>query len=169
MRKIPICKVCAKTGVLCSSCDSKLQSGEVSQLEIDISKELLELEKKFTNLKNVSLYKVIEKDDLIVLIVGKGDLNYFKGDHSKIRWILQEEYNKNIRIIEKSKNPKKVLEDLISPIPVLGINQIYLPTGEIENKARVSEKDFERLSIDVKVLEDIIHSLTGTAIRIVFE
>jgi len=169
MRKIPICKVCAKTGVLCSSCEAKLRKGEVSQLEIDLSKEFLELEKKFHDLKKVSFYKAIEKDDMVVLIVGKGEIKYIIGEFGKTRKVLQEKFGKNFRIIQKSKDPKKILDDLIAPVPVLGINQIYLPTGEIENKARVSEKEFNRISVDIKVLEDIIYTLTGTHIRIVFE
>ncbi len=169
MRKIPICKVCAKTGVLCSSCETKLRNGEVTQLEIDLSRTLLDLEKQFPALKRVSFYKAIEKEDLVILIVGKGEINHIIGNYGKTKKILQEKFNKNFRVIEKSKSPKKILEDLIAPIPVLGINQIYLPTGEIENKARVSEKDINRIPIDINILEDIIYSLTGTHIRIVSE
>lgn len=169
MRNIPICKVCAKTGVLCSSCQSKLKRGEVSELEIEVSKELLDLEKKYSDLKKVAFYRAIEKDNLVILIVGRGDINKVMGEYGKTKKDLQERINKKIRVIEKSRSAKRILENLIAPIPVLGINQIYLPTGEIENKARVAVKDERKMPIDIDVIEDIIYSLTGTHIRIVFE
>ena len=169
MKTLPICKVCAKTGVLCTSCESKLEKGEISELEIELSKTFLELEKKHPGLKNVNFYGALEKDNLIVLIVGKGEIDNVRGEYGKTRKALSEKFKKTIRIIEKSKDPKKILEDLIYPIPVLGINQIFLPTGEVENKARINEKDFSKLPIDKEILEDIIYTLTGTQIRIVPE
>ena len=169
MRKIPICKVCAKTGVLCASCQSKLEDGQVSKLEVELSKAFLELEKKFSELKKVSFYKAIEKNDLVILIVGKGDITRIIGEYGKTRKALQDRFNKSFRIIVKSKNPKKILEDLIAPTPVLGINRIFLPTGEIENKARLSENHHNKVAIAIDTLENIIYSLTGTHIRIVFE
>lgn len=169
MRQIPICKVCAKTGVLCSSCQSKLEEGKVSDLEIKLSCAFLDLENRFSDLKKVKFYKAIEKGDLAILIVGKGDINRVIGEYGKTRKELQKKVDKTFRIIEKSKDPKKILENLIAPIPVLGINQIFLPTGEIENKARVAKKDKNRVPIDIDTIEDVIYSLTGTHIRIVFE
>jgi transcription antitermination factor NusA-like protein len=146
-----------------------LKRGEVSELEIEVSKELLDLEKKYSDLKHVEFYRAIEKDDLVILIVGRGDINKVMGEYGKTKKDLQERINKKIRVIEKSRSAKRILENLIAPIPVLGINQIYLPTGEIENKARVAVKDERKIPIDIDVIEDVIYSLTGTHIRIVFE
>jgi len=161
--------VCAKTGVLCSSCEALLKKGQVSKLEIKISNELLELEKKYSELKNVSFYRAIEREDFIILIVGKGEISNFLGPYGKTRKAIQEKLNKNVRIIEKTNDPKKILEDLIAPVPVLGINQIFLPTGEVENKARIAIKDSSKITIDIKILEEIIYSLTDREIRIAFE
>jgi transcription antitermination factor NusA-like protein len=146
-----------------------LKRGEVSELEIEVSKELLDIEKKYSDLKHVEFYRATEKDDLVILIVGRGDINKVMGEYGKTKKDLQERINKKIRVIEKSRSAKRILENLIAPIPVLGINQIYLPTGEIENKARVAVKDERKIPIDIDVIEDVIYSLTGTHIRIVFE
>ena len=49
------------------------------------------------------------------------------------------------------------------------MNKIYLPTGEIESKARLKLGDENRLPARTSVLEDIIYQLTNEKIRIVFE
>ena len=49
------------------------------------------------------------------------------------------------------------------------MNKIYLPTGEIESKARVKLGDENRLPANPDVLEKIIYRLTNERIRFAFE
>jgi len=44
-QELPVCVVCAG-GVLCSKCQKKMDKGEIAQFDIDLTRELLELEKK---------------------------------------------------------------------------------------------------------------------------
>ena len=61
MRTMPICKICAKTGVLCNSCETKLEDGEITQQDIDLANYLMELEGRFSALKNVDFYKSMQE------------------------------------------------------------------------------------------------------------
>jgi transcription antitermination factor NusA-like protein len=170
VRTIPICKICAKTGVLCNSCQTKLEEGAISQIDIDLSNYLMELESsKFPALKNVNFYRSIQADSVLILLVGKAEIASFIGPRGKLIKLLQEKFNRNIRIIEKVTDLKKTIEDLIVPAELLGMNKIYLPTGEVESKARLKFGDQNRLPARTNVLEDVIYQLTNEKIRIVFE
>ncbi|MHA1356748.1 MAG: hypothetical protein ACTSRC_01415 [Candidatus Helarchaeota archaeon] len=166
---MPICKICAKTGVLCNSCQTKLDSGDITQLDIDLANYLMELEVRFSGLKDANFYKSIEVGSVLILLVGKGNIASFIGPRGKVIRLLQEKTGKNVRIIEKVSDLKKIIEDLIVPAKLLGMNKIYLPTGEVESKARIKLGDENRLPADYSVLEDIIYRLTNQRIRIVFE
>jgi len=166
---MPICKICAKTGVLCKSCQTKLDRGEITQLDIDLSNYLMELEGKFPALKESHFYKTIEFESVLIILVGKGEIASFIGPRGKLIKLLQDKFGKNIRIIEKVSDLKKTIEDLIVPAELLGMNKIYLPTGEVESKARLKLGDESRLPADPTVLEEAIYRLTNERIRIAFE
>lgn len=169
MRTMPICKICAKTGVLCNSCETKLEDGNISQLDIDLANYLMELEGRFPGLKDANFYRSIDMGAVLIVLVGKGEISSFIGPRGKIIKLLQEKFGKNIRIVEKSTDLKKILEDLIVPAKLLGMNKIYLPTGEVESKARLKLGDENRLPANPSILEEIIYQLTNERIRIAFE
>ena len=130
----------------------------------------MELENsKFPALKNMNFYKSIQAGSVLIIVVGKAEIASFIGPRGKLIKLLQEKFNSNIRIIEKVTDLKKTLEDLIVPAELLGMNKIYLPTGEIESKARLKLGDQNRLPASTSVLEEVIYHLTNEKIRIVFE
>lgn len=130
----------------------------------------MELESsKFPALKNVNFYRSIQANSVLILVVGKAEIATFIGPRGKLIKLLQEKFGKNIRIIEKVTDLKRTLEDLIVPAELLGMNKIYLPTGEVESKARLKLGDEGRLPAKASVLEDVIYQLTNEKIRIVFE
>ena len=169
MKQLPICKICAQTGMLCSNCNDRLDEGIISDLDIDVSKELIALEKDNKQLVNSHFYRGIETSSLLVLVVGQGEVTNFIGPKGRIKKALQDRFHKGIRIIEKSGDVQKILEDLVFPARILGINQIYLPTGEVEKKARIYKADSKKFPVKPEVIEELIQELTGKRIRIAFE
>ncbi|MHA1238692.1 MAG: hypothetical protein ACTSSJ_05585 [Candidatus Odinarchaeia archaeon] len=169
MVNIPICVFCAQTGILCSSCQEKLSKGEISDLDIKLSKELLSLENKFPALKDVTFYKAIEVGNTIVLMVNSTSMSNVIGVKGKIVRRLEDIFKKRIRVVAKSKNARRIVEDLLAPITILGVNKIFLPTGEMESKIRISKRESQRIPIKPELVEEIVFKLTGERIRISFE
>jgi len=75
MKNLPACKTCVISGFLCASCQGKLDTGVLTQFELDLAKDLLGLEEeeKYGFLKNISFYKAIDFEDVVILVVGKKD------------------------------------------------------------------------------------------------
>jgi len=167
--KVPVCSFCLKSGVYCSTCREKIERGEVTPLDLKVAKSLLELESKFPNLKEAEFRGSIETNNLIIIVVGPGDISHFIGPKGKIVKVLSDELKKKVRVIEATSSTKKTIEDILSPIPVLGVNTIWLPDGTLEKKVRIKKSDSRRLPTDVPTLENIVYNLTKEKIRIVFE
>jgi len=167
--KVPICSFCLKSGIYCSTCREKIEKGEVTPLDLEIAKQLLELENRFPNLKDAEFRRSVETNNLVIIVVGPGDISHFIGPKGKIVKILSDRLKKKIRVIEGDSSTKKTIEDILSPVSVLGVNTIWLPDGTLEKKVRIRKSDIRRLPTSVSTLEEVVHKLTNEKVRIVFE
>jgi transcription antitermination factor NusA-like protein len=167
--KGPVCNFCLQTGILCGKCQSLLDSGELSNLDISVAMEFNKLEEKYPALKDITFYRAVEVGSLVVVLVGEGDLPIILEQRGKVIKSLEQNLKKKIRVIETSSSTKKVIEDLLIPAEVAGINEIYLPDGTTVKKVRIRTFDRKKLPASVDTLEDVVFKLTDEPVRIVFE
>jgi transcription antitermination factor NusA-like protein len=167
--KTPICSIDLKSGFLCSRCQEKLDKGLITQLDIDIAKELLSFEDKTPSLKEVDFKRAVDTGSMIVIIVGHGSIPDALDSKGRIVKELEKRFDKKIRVLEENSNIRRTIEDLVTPAILLGINTLWLPDGSLEKKVRLSLNDSKRLPTDIQVIEETVKSLTGERIRIVFE
>jgi len=166
--RTPICEICLKSGILCPGCQEKVTTGEITQLDVEISKILHKIDTQYGLPKDFQFLKSYVFDDLLIIVVGKNDVGNIVGKGGKILKILQKELNNKIRVIESTDNVRKILEDLLYPARIVGINIIYLPDGE-RKRVRISHEDRKRLPIDLEKAKDIIKVLTGEEITITID
>jgi transcription antitermination factor NusA-like protein len=167
--KTPICNIDIRSGFLCSRCQDKLDRGLITQLDIDIAKELLSLEDKTPGLKDIEFKKAVDTGSMVIIIIGKGNVPEALGSKGKAVKELEKRFNKKFRVIEENSNIRKTIEDMVTPAALLGINTLWLPDGSLEKKVRIRVDDSKKLPTDIRVLEEAVKSLTGERIRIVFE
>ena len=167
--KGPLCNFCLQTGILCGKCQSLLDSGELTTLDITVAMELSKLEQKYNELKDITFYRAVEVGPLVVVLVGERDLPVILGQRGRIIKALEKNINKRIRVIEISSSIGKMIEDLLTPAEVAGINTIWLPDGTTVKKVRIRNFDRKKLPASVDTLEGLILQLTREPIRIVFE
>lgn len=141
----------------------------MTPLDLEIAKQLLELENRFPNLKDAEFRRSVETNNLVIIVVGPGDISHFIGPKGKIVKILSDRLKKKVRVIEGDSSTKKTIEDILSPVSVLGVNTIWLPDGTLEKKVRIRKSDIRRLPTSVSTLEEVVHKLTNEKVRIVFE
>ena len=168
MKKLPACTTCVRTGFLCASCQENLENGKITQFELDLSKDLLDLEEeKFSFLKELSFYKAIDFEDVVILVVGKKDKLKFTNELKE--WIKEAYEIDELILIENTKKPRPVIEALIAPCKILSLNEIFLATGDIQFKAILFKKDLDTILFTKEELEDLILELTGNITRIEFQ
>ncbi|MEJ2296828.1 MAG: hypothetical protein P8Y23_18940 [Candidatus Lokiarchaeota archaeon] len=167
MKKLPACTTCVQTGFLCTNCQDNLDNGVITQFELDLAKDLIDLEEKFSYLKEVSFFKAIDFEDVVILVVGKKDKLRITDELKD--WIKETYEIDKLILIENTKKPRSVIEALIAPYKILSLNEIFLATGDIQFKAILFKKDQDKILFTKEELEDLILELTGNITRIEFQ
>ena len=170
MKVLPADKTCINSGFLCSNCQARLDAGEITEFEIDLAKDLIQLEEedeKFAFLKNISFYKAIDFEDVVILVVGKKDK--LKISFDLISWIKETYEIDQIIFIEKTNKPRPVVEALIAPSKILSLNEIFLATGDVQFRAVLREEDRQKFLFTKDELEELIYELTGNITRVEFQ
>ena len=164
----PICNICLKSGILCQGCSSKLQEGKLSKLELDISCALFELSKKHKELEQLIFKRAVDADGLVILMVGAGQIPFLVGRRGRVVQELENILNTKVRIIEEGSTEKKLIQDLLTPAEVIGINVLYTKSGD-EHRIRVPRRHLKRLPKNKEKIQMALSKLTNKKFTIVFE
>jgi hypothetical protein len=72
--KTELCNFCLKSGILCSKCQGKLESGKVSEIDFTIARLLLSLEEQYPSLQDINFRKAVDAERILGILVDKGDV-----------------------------------------------------------------------------------------------
>ena len=165
--KTELCNFCLKSGILCSKCQGKLESGAVSEVDFTIARLLLSLEEQYPSLQDVRFHKAVEADRILAILVNKGDVPRLLSYGGKIVKALGEKTAKTIRVLEYGVPERKFLEDLFVPLTILTINKIWLPDGTTETRVILNRGRRKRLP-NVKASRELAEKLRGMTLRVEF-
>ena len=129
--KAPICGICLNSGMLCPACKKKLDEGKITEGDIKFSRMVHDASKRFRPLDEVTINRVIEGKNMAVIICGKGDRARLIGKEGLMIKKLSKSAGKQIRVVEETNCMKEFIQNLIHPVPLIGINIIYAPEGEV--------------------------------------
>ncbi|MHA2298227.1 MAG: hypothetical protein ACXAEU_02475 [Candidatus Hodarchaeales archaeon] len=166
MVKLPICSLCAKTGILCPKCRDKVQKKQVSEIDLLVSKHLSTIERKHPKLKKAKLIETIDVPNFIILVIDQ-KMNEFLTNTPKVSKELEGLLKKKVTPIIKSKTLKNTLKSIFTPLEIEGLDTIYLPIlGEQEELKVRLRGDVEKLQYPIETLRDIASRVTGKQIRL---
>ncbi len=166
--KIPICAFDAKTGILCSKCQSKLSSGQISNSDIQVSRALVKLAEKTSDINRTTLLRSFQVDGNFVLEVEQADAALFRSK-PEIKTGLEEMLKGKVWIMGASNSDRRFLEDLFYPIRILTVNTVWLPDGSKLTKAIIPGRRVERLLGEIEALKSMVKSVRGIELMIEFE
>jgi len=159
---LPICEICAKTGVLCSACESKLQNRKISETDVELSKILYELS------QDVGFDHAIDTENFIIVLTSKDQIGKFIGKSGDNIRLLSNKLGKQLRVIGRG-SLEETIYDFVAPARILGINTVYRPDGSTIRRVRIRGKDKKKLRMSLDEIEKLIKSLTDDEIEILFE
>jgi len=140
--KLTLDRLCITSKRLCNNCQKKLDNGKVSELDIEISNILLNSAKSQKYLNSISVTNIIETSNTIYIIVKAGDLKPLLRAGNHLDKQLKTYKNKNYTFVEGTKNTKKLVEHLLSPIIPISTSTVMLPPdGDKELKVQVKKGD----------------------------
>jgi hypothetical protein len=125
---------------------------------------LLDLESKIPNLKDATYLKSAQINGFAVLLLSGANLP--SNIWPRVGVELRKKLNVNLRVIEKAPSVKRLVEQIISPVRVLGVNTVWIPDGSQESSIIIERVDTNRLPSSPENVERIVYELSREVIRI---
>ncbi len=135
---------------------------------MDASRVLYEFSQKNRGLNAISFKRAVGAGDLVVLLVGRGEVKLVVGRGGKMIRELSERLQKKVRATEEGADLRKLAQDILTPAQVRGVNVLY-SGGKEMYRVRVPRNDSKRLPASVETIQDLLATLTNKSIKLVFE
>src|SRR5208337_287020 len=160
---------CVKSGILCRRCEEKLQKGLITDLDLKVIRRMVELEKEYPVLQDVTYHRSVEAEDMMAVLVDKKDLPRLLGGGAKVVKELGESFGKRVKLISFGGDDRAFLEDLFSPLSIFTINTIWIPDGSTETKVILSGRRPRKMPVDLDMVQTIAKDMRGMTLRVQFE
>ncbi|MEM0026000.1 MAG: transcription elongation factor [Zestosphaera sp.] len=168
--RIPLDVLCVKTGVLCPRCQSIVRGGSVREYEVDVMRELLDLEEltDFKFLKDMEYVRsVMGEGALVVILQDTKNNTPDPRSLNKLSWILSERLKVKTKIVTNTRDLKEIVKQLVFPARITSVNTIWLPDGTVEYVVRVPRFELRNLPFKRReIIEDLLTQITGNVVRI---
>ncbi len=130
---------------------------------------MVELEKDYPVLQDVTYHRSVEADGVMAVLVDKKDMPKLLGGGAKIVRDLGETFGKRVKLLSYGGDDREFLEDLFSPLSILTINTIWIPDGSRETKVILTGRRPWNMPVDLDKVRRIAEELKGMTLRIEFE
>ncbi|MFY9301165.1 MAG: transcription elongation factor NusA [Candidatus Nitrosotenuis sp.] len=166
--QVPICLFDAKNAVLCPHCEAKLQTGQLTNADVDASIKIAKLAKTNSEIAKFSLFSCIRVWGGFVIYLARSDIQTIRKSRTLYK-TLQNEFSEKIWLVESEASDRKFIEDLFFPTKILSINAVWAPGGIQKTKVVVSGKRTPRFPINTDSVTNIVKELRQLDIIIEFE
>lgn len=163
--KTPICSFDAKTGTLCSKCESKLKTGHLSVGDIEASIKLTQLAEKNNIIDKFTLVGAYKIEEKLVLILPTADISTLRSDNELLNKI-KKEFNNNVWFVESGATERRFIENLIFPVKISSINLVWLPDGNKITKIIISNKKNQNKKVDTNIITKIAKEIKNIELLI---
>jgi hypothetical protein len=153
--------------MLCPNCQARLDSGEITEFDIEFSKWLLEKEKELPVLEDLNLSRAVKLENRIVLLVKKKSKDLLESQEELLQEI-RDLYGEII-IVEGKAKLRTIVRSFIQPAIEIGVNSLYLPDGSKESIVMLREEDRERIVYSKEELRSIISAIMGESVLFEFQ
>ena len=160
--RLPVCNFDLESDMLCTSCQAKLDRGEITSFDVEFSKWLLEREKDHPNLDNLTLQRATRIEDRLILIVKKKGKDLFLAEEALVNE-LTEKFGE-VMVVEGPLKLRRVIREFIHPASEVGVNSLYLPDGFKESIVMLREEDRERIQYSIDDLRIIVSGIMGESV-----
>lgn len=154
-----------KRDVLCIECQRKFDAHEISELDVRVSRLLYKLSRRFFE-PDIEFRKALEIDGLIVLLC-TGKIGSIIGRRGIIVAEMSRDLGKKVRIVEKSRDEKKMIQDFVGMARVIGVDKVFRQEGT-SFKVKIAKADEGKAITDATGLEKGIKLLLNADVTIEF-
>jgi len=165
--KFPICSVCLKNNLLCNACAVNVGKNEIKIDEIKMYRRLNRFLKSQKTLKDVEIKRAVGSN-MLLIVTKKNDAAKLIGKDGRVVKKLAKELGRSVRIVEQPPQLKDFVNDVLFTVPILGINVVYRPEGELY-RIRIPRSERTKLPISSEIFVNVSKSLFHVDTDVIFE
>ncbi len=163
--KAPVHIKCARSGELCRECQEKVNSGLVSNLDLEVIRALSKIEEKF-NTGEVVFKKSLRVNNILFILL-ESDVSQVIGRRGRILKELKKELNAKIRLINAT-SKDKIVKDTLYPVEPKYISTVF-KLGSKVLKIVIPKNSSRLLATRKETLEQALTKILGMKTKIVEE
>ena len=134
-------------------CAAKLKAGQINELDFEVMKAVEKLEDK-KYLIATEIERVFELNG-VALIFTRGNVGALIGKDGKNVKSLEKFLGKRVRIIELSKDPKEVTQQVLGRARITTVNKVFKPGSE-ELKVMIDPRDRRMVEKELEAMQEIL-------------
>jgi len=156
-----------KNNILCNACAEKVGEKEIKIDEIKMFRRLDRLLNNQKTLRDIEIMRAAG-NNMLLIVTRKNDAAKLIGKDGIIVKKLAKELERPVRIVEQPSQLKDFVNDVFFTVPVLGINVVYRPEGELY-RIRIPKSERMKLPISSDIFVNVSKSLFHVDTDVVFE
>ncbi|MGI0015228.1 MAG: transcription elongation factor NusA [Nitrososphaera sp.] len=165
--KSPICSFDANTGVLCSNCEEKLESGAISPDDVYAATRLTRIADRNQEINKFTLVRGIRVDGDLILVLRSPDVSILRGNPA-LGQMIESEFGQKVWFVESEASDRRFMENLFHPAKVLSVNLFWLPDGNKLTKVMASGNP-EKQRVNTEKVQKIAKAVRNIELLVEFE
>jgi len=161
--KIPFCDFCVKSGILCQKCRELIDSGRNNNLDLTLSRILLEEASRVRELEKIEFKKAYVEDGFLLILSNNDGVRILRERKDIAERIMREAGVEKITVVDYRKDQKRKLEELVYPFRIISLSKVWLPGNITEFKIMIEGRELDEKH--VQKLEKLAKKL-GINVRI---
>jgi len=141
--KIPFCDFCAKSGSLCQKCRELIESGRNNDLDLKLSKILLEEAGRIRELEKIEFKKAYVEEGFLLILSNNEGVKLLRDRRELAERIMRDTGVEKIIVVDYRKDQKRKLEELVYPFRIIGLSKVWLPGNITEFKIMVEGRELD--------------------------
>lgn len=154
---LPVCFADLESGVLCPGCQKNLDSGRITQFDVDFSKWILTRQEEFPAIEDLTLFRALSVSGRLILVVNRKSRDAL----SSVPDLIEEmkRVYMEVVILERPTILRRLVRELIHPAIETGVNSLHLPDGSRENIVMLRPEDRPRIPYSLEDLRQIVSTV----------
>ncbi|MFL6409334.1 MAG: transcription elongation factor NusA [Nitrososphaeraceae archaeon] len=167
--KTPICTFDAKTAILCTKCETKLRSGQLTDADIEGAIKITKLAERNQDISKFTMTSATKVDEDFIIALYGSDISMIR-TNSSLSKKFEDEFQSKVWFVEADASDKRFIENLFFPIKVIAVNTIWLTDGSKLTKAILSASDkIEAQHPNIEKVKQIANKIRNIELLVEFE
>lgn len=156
--RTPFHEFCLKSGVLCLECQQKVERGELSKLDLDISKILMQAEEGGPSLRDAEFLRSFASKGILLIQFRRGTIAKISDSLELLQAQILSRTRRKPVFFEEGDPLRAVAERMVYPAKVRSVRTSWLPGGTSQTVLDVTGKMDVDLDEASKLLSDLFEA-----------